>query len=323
MKSPALSTAIKTRAPILILTGDCDYLIGRALSAVQTHMIPTGDRDLNLTILDGTTTASVTADKILTLCRTPPLFAKRRLIVVQDPPSAVLAELLKYLSTPCKTTTLCLVAPSLDGRTKFAAAAKAAGVVVTLDQPKENELPGVLTDEAARLKIPIHPTAIPALIAAQGTDLAILIDGLVRCGLFVPIGHPVTADTVNKVVASARVDSVFAITDALSTGNRAAALAVLENLIANRTEPIAILALITAHVRKVWQAAAYETAQAATQGLGVHPFYAGKLWTAAKALGPDRIEKLHTGCYRADQAIKGGRTVIPRMILEELILGVL
>lgn len=298
MKSEALSAALRNKTPVIVLTGD-RYIAHRALDAVKRRIVPDeAMRPVNMTVYEG---KEGVADRVARTCRTSPVFAPRRLVILIDPPD--LAALSDYCSAPATHACLVIVADKVDARTKTVQAIRRTGAIVQFDTPKEHELPQWLAHEAASLKIPITPDACILIVQTIGSDLPLLLDALERCHLSAPRGSQILTEHVQNALCLSRKFSVFDLTDACAVRDLSRALHVLENLIINREDPVRLMHLLIGHIRKLMLCVAQcelgqQTGDSIAAALKMHPFAAGKLLQQSRTLNADRAREMHEEMYQ-------------------------
>lgn len=317
MKCPELTAAIKNKSQVFIITGD-DYMVRRAATTIRNMISPKSQKEMNIDVLE-----NPTSSKIVGCLSIQPFMSTHRLVYVDGIAEKELTGLESYISNPIKTSKLVVVAESVDGRTKFASACKKAGFLIKLEKPKDSELPSFVQEEAKRLGVNLASGVAHRIVGIVGTDLASLSDAVVRCGLWGDIGSLITSADTEIVLSASSADSVFTLTDAIGSGDLKTSVSVLENLIANREEPIVIVAMIAAHIKKLWVAGSCSDSGSVASTLGgIHPFYAGKLFNQAKSIGQSKLSVMHDHAYLAEKAIRGGRRLDPRIILEEFVVNV-
>ena len=109
-----------TVKPVYVLGGNEWLLVSRCMNAVRAAVVGAGPRGLSEDVFDGD---NASMNHVLGACRTLPMMAKRRLVVVRGAEDLAQKlsdkdqkEFFAYLATPEPTTVLLLVATKFDAR---------------------------------------------------------------------------------------------------------------------------------------------------------------------------------------------------------------
>jgi DNA polymerase-3 subunit delta len=161
-----------------------------------------------------------------------------------------------------------------------------------------------------------------ALSVAVGPDASALDDAIERLGLYAG-GSPVETDHVATVVSSIRQNKVFDLTDALGSRNPGRAMALLEEFLGNREEPLRLLALVARHMRQLVLARVYAPQNLPQADLarllGVPPFAVSKLLSQSRVFNGTQLEVSLMRIARADVELKSSRRPAG-LILEDAIM---
>lgn len=309
---------------VAVVAGEERFFIDRAVSAWRRAVLGDGPSGWNEDIFEG---KGGSASRILDAARTLPMMAAQRLVLVRDLDGLAAAELDKladYLETPSPSSSVVLLATKLDGRTRFAKRAAKLGVLFEAAPIRPAELRSFVTAEAERRKIRIAPDAASALLDAVGNDLPAIDDALERLSLYVGEGAAIDLDAVERCVVKVRVESIWALVDAVGLRDRRTALAATSSLLADREPPLRILAMVARQLRIVarMQSALADGAQPqdAARMAGAPPFKARDLATAAKRFDARSLKHAFTVLAETDLALKGSR--IPAdVVLQTAILN--
>jgi len=309
---------------VALIVGEERFFVDRALSALRAAVLGQDDVGLNEDVFEGKGTS---ASRVLDAARTLPMLASRRLVLVRDASGIAPTELDKladYLEQPYESCCLVLVAESLDGRTRLSKRASKAGYLIEASGIKQAELRAFVQDEAKRRKVRIEPDAAAALLDAVGNDLPAIDDALERLSLFVGDGRAIDLAAVETCVARVRVESIWALVDAVGMRDRRTALRSAASLLADREPPLRILAMVARQLRMLarMQGALEGGAppQDAARMAGAPPFKARDLATAARRFEPKLLARAFGVLAEADLALKGSRQP-PEIVLEGAILS--
>lgn len=309
--------------PVCVLTGSERVLMERALSALKTACLGDGPAGFNDDLFQG---QGMSAQRVLQAARTLPMMAARRLVVVRHVDAAPQVEqdlLADGLKTPSPDCCLVLTADKLDGRGKLAKAARETGALLALEPPRPGEVPQIAQREARARGHALSEAAALALADAIGTDLSALCDAVERLSLFVGKGQAIEAEHVAACVAQVRVESVWALVDAVGERDAPNALKTAASLLAEREPPLRILSLVARQLRilaKLKRALGQGLRpQEATQSAGAPPFKARELCAMAQRFDDDRLRRAFAVLAETDLALKGSRVPGPR-VLERALL---
>ncbi len=309
--------------PLYFLHGKERYLVDRAVELLRTRVLDARTRDFNYELFYG---KEASASRIAQAARTLPMMARRRLVLVRDADemkSEELGGLVSYVSDPAPETCLVFVAEKADQRLKFFSAFKKHGVLVKLDPLYERQLPDFVRGEARARGVSLAPDAVTMIVDEIGAELGQLADAVERLAIYVGERKQVTAEDVDKVVATTRQRSVFELANAVGAGDRAHALAVLSSMLGARESGVRIVAMLARHLRQLWITSEllertrdkFEIAGA----LGIPPFFADDIIRQARSLDAARAKRMHAALFKADKDLKSSRLDDARL-LEALIL---
>jgi len=309
--------------PLYFVHGRERYLVDRAVELLRTRVLDPRTRDFNYELFYG---KEAGAARIAQAARTLPMMAKRRLVLVRDADEMKgdeLGALIPYVSDPAPETCLVFVAEKADQRLKFFTAFKKHGVLIKLDPLYERQLPDFVRGEAKARGVTLAPDAVTMMVDEIGAELGQLADAVERLAIYVGERKQVTAEDVDKVVATTRQRNVFELANAVGSGDRAHALAVLSSMLGARESGVRIVAMLARHLRQLWITSEllertrdkFEIAGA----LGIPPFFADDIIKQARTIDAVRAKRMHAALFKADKDLKSSRLEDARL-LEGLIL---
>lgn len=309
--------------PVLVLVGAERFLAERAVGHLRAAVLGDGPTGLNDEVFHG---QGLAARTVTQAARTLPMFAKARFLLVRDVDEAADAELdalASYLAEPSPSTCLVMTAEKIDQRTRFAKAAKSAGAWVDATPMRGGAVRSFAMAEAKSRGHTLPSDGADLLLDAVGTDLAALDDALERLSLYVGANKPIDADAVSACIARVRVDTIWALVDAVGNRDTRTAMRTVSSLLADREPPLRILAMVARQLRIVAR-----MRDALASGLkppdavklaGAPPFKAQELAASARRFGPGELRTAFRTLAETDLALKGsGRP--PGVVLEEALL---
>jgi len=319
-----IEAADSGKAPaVCVLVGSERLWIDRAVDSLRAACAREGTPGFNDDVLEG---KGLSGDSVLGLVRTLPMLAPRRFVLVRhcDAMSGgELDRLVDYLKEPAPETCLVMTAAKLDGRGRFAKAARKARTVVEVKSPKPGQVGGFVRQEARRRGHPLDREGADALVDAIGANLDELDDALERLSLYVGESQPITAAAVADCVTHVKAENIFTLVDAVGNNDTELALATVANLLANRQAALGILAMLSRQLRILARmrsalASGLQPREAA-QRAGAPPFKARDLARAAGHFPRQRLERAFGLLAETDVALKGSR-VPDSLVLERAVL---
>ncbi|WP_059102680.1 DNA polymerase III subunit delta [Shouchella shacheensis] len=306
--------------PVYFLQGTETFLMEQFVKELEAQLLTADEAEMNHTHyrLVDTPLSQIVED-----AETFPFFAGKRIVVVHDfylvtsqkvqtkvehDPSV----LEQYLKAPAQETVLVLIAPyeKLDERKKLSKQLKEA-TFVSLAPFDERQASVWIDEQAGTCGVSIEPEAKQALLYRAGVHLFMLSHEIKKCALYVGEGEAITIGVVKELVAETVEQTVFDVIDHAAKGRVGQAVAMYHQLLKQKEEPLAILALLTRQFRIYFQVKnrlgrGYTQKEIATQ-LKLHP-YVVKL--ASQQVGRFSNEMLQGALVLAadtDYGIKTGK----------------
>ena len=315
--SPAVS-------PVLLVRGEDPSLRGAEVRRL-IHAASCGE-DLSLG-LDDFATEDYDLAGVVQAAQTPPMFTARRVVVAREVGRFTtdhVEPLLSYLSAPCPTTTLILVAGGGQISRKLLDAVKRTGELIETGVPTGKARQAWLTERLSRGPVRLDARAANRLGEHLGDDLS-RIDGILTVLAAVHgDGARLGTDDLEPFLGSAGSGAPWDLTDAIDRGDIVAALSQLgRNLGAGERHPLQLMASLQAHFGRMLRldgSGAHDENEAATMlGLTGSTFPAKKALTQARKLGGDNIHKAIALLATADMDLRGVRDLPGETVMELLV----
>jgi DNA polymerase III subunit delta len=172
-----------------------------------------------------------------------------------DERQETLKALAKYLASPAPFTVLLFEVPKLDRRQRLykILAEHALLVELTLDAAAARTL---ATNMAVELGTKIEPLAAAILAEMVDSEPARMQMEIEKLAAYT-LGRPsITEDDVRVVCVTDKKNTVWELSEMLSTGRRAEALTFLSNLLRDGDEPVAMIGALAWSYRKMIEARA-------------------------------------------------------------------
>ena len=223
MPSQTLDTLLRSVrrgevAPAYYLHGPEDLLKDEVIRAILDHVLDPGLRDFNL---DQRSAVQLDAEELYSLCRTPPMMAERRVVVVREVEAwkrktKARGVAVDYLEKPSADTVLLLVQGAGDDKEDKELARLAVSVAcepLTADRAARWVL-----HRARGLDVAVEPEAAEHLVRAVGTDLGLLAGELEKLAS-ASDGAAITAERVAELVGVRHGETMFDWRDAVFEGS--------------------------------------------------------------------------------------------------------
>lgn len=316
--------------PVCVVFGDEPFLKRHVLERLRQAVL--GDEgDLSYTVFDGRTCQW---RDVLEELSTMAMFGGSRMALVDDADDFVSRyrpELEDYVAKPRTTGVLAICVGAWPSNTRLYKAVAASGLPVECTSPTGAPLTRWLSVWAQQThKVQLSASAAESLSEMIGPELGLLDQELAKLALAAGPDAKITPEMVNQFVGSWRAKTTWEMLDAALAGNVREAIVELDRLFLAGEAPVALLAQISASLRRLAAATRLilgaESAgrrmglRDALLQAGVKSFVAEKAERQLRRLGRERGGQLYHWLLEADLALKGSGDLSPRMVLERLIL---
>lgn len=204
-------------APVYLLMGTEPYYPDLVCDEIMKFALTDSERDFNQTVFYGLDTDAGT---VASECRSYPMMAERRLVVVKEAQSMkTLEDLATYASDPMESTVLVILmhGASADKRRALYKNVQKKGVVLVSDALRDYEMPQWITAFYKSRGLDIEPAAAALLAEYAGTDMSRIMLETEKMQKNLPEGTVrVNAADIEKNVGISRQFSIFELTKALS-----------------------------------------------------------------------------------------------------------
>lgn len=317
--------------PVYVVVGEERHTQSRVLAALKAAAV--GD-DLAGMNEESLVAGEASVDQVLGAARTPPMFSKRRLVVVRSlerwesakgKSADAIDRLAEYIKAPMPSTVLILAADKLDKRRRFMTTAQKAGVLVNCAALSKGELPRWVETAAKERGNKMSRSVAELLAELAGPELSAVADALERSCLFAGAGNEVTEDTVTECVVRVRPTSVWELVGAVGRRDAGAALAALDRVYDPHDRGLRLVGVLAWSTRQLirFESAARDGArpEEAAKRAGAPPFKARELAEQVKRIPRPELEGFLEALARVDFSLKGGSKRPPRAVLEHAILA--
>ena len=297
---------------VLLFEGEEEYLKHAAFARLEKALLPEGMEQMNESVLEDPDT-----DRLIAEAETLPFLADRRLLVVRDHPALMgRAEaderLIAYLpSVPSSAVLLFLCTGKPDGRKKLYAAVRKLNGIVTFSALRGAELTRFVTDAFRAEGKECDARTAEYLVFTVGDDTSLLLNEISKVSAYAADRPAVTAGDVAAVATPSTECTVFQMIDAVVTGQKGRALALLRNQLLAGTDRMNILSLLLRQYRilqhiKIMQ---YEkkSRDFIRSALGISPYALEQDLRQASAYTGGQVKKAVRLCFDTEYAVKSGR----------------
>ena len=203
--------------PVYLLMGTEPYYPDLVCDEIIKYVLTESERDFNQTVFYGLDTDAGT---VASECRSYPMMAERRLVVLKEAQSMkTLEDLAAYASEPMESTVLVILmhGASADKRRALYKNVQKKGVVLVSDALRDYEMPQWITSFYKSRGLDIEPAAAALLAEYAGTDMSRIVLETEKMQKNLPEGTVrVNAADIEKNVGISRQFSIFELTKALS-----------------------------------------------------------------------------------------------------------
>ena len=243
-------------SPVYLICGDDSYLRRSSLALLKEKYMPDVLPEFNYTEFDG---SDCTVDEIAAAVETLPMMAERRMVVVKDMDAASISaeqyrKLESFLGSVGSNESCVLIffnisvkasAKSGDRQGAMRGLIKKAGTVINCKTPSPAEITDILLSEASKTGAQISRSDASYMVERCGSDITNLLSELVKlhalCG---PQGRITRAQIDANTTQSVDVKAYMLASNVIS-GKRGDAYRIMEELFEGRTEPVAVLAIMS------------------------------------------------------------------------------
>ncbi len=323
-------------APVCVLFGDEALLKRHVLAALKQSVLSGQDAEFSVSTFDG---REAELRDVKDALATRALFGgDRHLIIVEEADTLVSdnrAALEAYAAHPRTSAVLVIEAKKWLATTRLYKQLAETGLQIECRFPPPAKLLKWLPRWCKQTHgATLEPDAAELLAETVESDLGLYDQELAKLAAMAGEGGTIDAGMVSEAVGGWRAKSAWDMLDAALAGNTSAALVQLDRLLLAGEVPIALLAQISASLRRLAAAAQIvahgEAARRpvslrqALERAGVKPFVIGKVEPQLRKLGRARAKALYRWLLEADLALKGTSSspARSRLVLEELIVRV-
>lgn len=309
-----------------VVFGDDGFLRREVLNALRAKVFPGEVDDLGVSRFSG---AEASLADVLDEIRTLPFFSTQRFAVVEDADPFVTAhrkELEAYTENPSPNGVLVLLLKTFPATTRLAKLVEQSGLAVDCKGPTEKQLaPWLVLLAKSRFAATLEPGAAELLLELVGPEAGLLVAELEKLGVYCGPKGKIRREDVARMVGTGRIETIWRVLDAATTGRGELALQNLDGLITGGESPVGLLSAMSVSLLKLHQAGELRKRKVelreACQTAGIPPFAVEATRKQHGHLGPSRVDRLPALLLQADLDMKGASVLSQRTLIERLIIA--
>ena len=256
--------------------------------------------------------------EVVSVANTLPFLTERRVILVRGVESyeseTAMARLLPYLSDPCESSVLILVANQIDQRRKLFKTCEKQGFVVPCPQLSDSDVRLWINNAVKERGKVIDPDAVTELIERSGLHLSDVSNAVqVVSGFVGPETDRIEQPHVVAACADVAEDQIWSLTDAIASSDVKKALFVLRELIAIGKSEFEILGSINWLLKT-----AYDVAVTPPDHPRMKGFAQRKCVPLVKKFGPSKLGDAFTLITETDFMLRSTGT--DKLLMIELLV---
>ena len=336
MKHSELFAALKEGRidPCYLFEGDEEYIKASALKALRKK-VAGGD----FSAMNDTRLTDPAPDALIAAAETLPFMSDRRFLEIRD--SAMLTagkakdydedgavkRLDEYFSNiPDTVCMVFVVRGRADARKKLYQVLKKKAQVVSFDPLEDRELTQWIAQSLKQQGKKISVAACQRLWFSAGRDLTLLGNEIGKLAAYAGDREEVTEADVQAVCVQSTEYRIYDLTDALLSGRAGKALGMVEALLRDGEERMAMLPMLGRQCRqmryaRLLAAAGKQQGEIASR-LGIPPFAARKTLDAAKNYTLGQLGDMARLCLDTEYQVKSGQ-LMEAGSLEKVMLQIL
>ncbi|MCC7425202.1 MAG: DNA polymerase III subunit delta [Planctomycetaceae bacterium] len=323
LKNPAAPNV----GPIVVTYGAERFLRQQAIQAVVHRVLGDGDDEGSTpTRFDG---RNVDIATVLDELRTLSMWGDRRLVLVEEAKDFVSdnrGALEKYLEKPAKKSVLLLDVDSWPKNTRLYKSVAAVGLDLDCGPLSVGDAVKWVTEQAKSVYgKQLMRDAAQLMLELVGPQLGFLTQELAKTAAYVGERPKIEVEDVSTMVGGWKLETTWAMLDALQAGQLPTALEYLDKLLAAGEAGLMLLGGISFSFRKLAQAT--ELARSgkplrdALIEAGVFANKVGPAEQCLRRLGRVEAERIYRRLIDADASLKGGTRLPERIVLERLLVN--
>lgn len=195
--------------PFYVLDGEEPYYIDLLTDYLEEHVLQPSERDFNKTVFYGKDTE---VRVVLNECRSYPVFASRRLVIVKEAQSLKDFTLLEsYFQNPAETTVLVIAYKykKVDGRSNASKLIKKFGAYFSFEKIRDYKLGDWIVQYCASKKRKISEANAELIAAHLGTDLQKVANEIDKAAINIQEGQEISEEIIERYIGISKDYNIF------------------------------------------------------------------------------------------------------------------
>jgi len=314
-----------TQAAVYVVAGKDAALVNYQCRELLDRLMPHEQRTTGLFEPD---IKQAALSEVLDELRTMPFLTDRRVVVLRNADEFVSEHrerLENYFDHPSSTGVLVLTVSSWPAGTRLARKLPSVGQLISVGELKQWEIPARLMEYAQQTHgKKLSKQTAEILIEVAGEELVGLYNEIDKLAVYARDDKVITISHVEALVGHNRLFNAFAVIDAVTAGDAAAAVGRLRKMFAeDKSTEYTVVGAFAYHFRRQFQAKVLlEEGRSAMEVSKRCNIWASKdaFFGQLKRLSLYRIGQCLVRLAEIDHAIKTGRTT-PQVAIERLVLS--
>lgn len=321
---------------VYFLYGEEGFLVKTYADRIKNKALGEEQSDINLLELRGNPDLNMLYD----YAEAMPFFSERKVISINDFNPEKLAEedtelFEQILKNVPDTTVIIFYLTGCSFSLRSARVKKVFEIIKKYSDVCEfkplnkMKIGEIICRKAAKQKRLISPTNAEYIAEITACDLNLASVETTKLCSYVEEGKEITREIIDKMIAKRLETKVFALSDAMWSGNKGKAFQILEELFAQRVDPIPILAALSSSYSDYYCAKAAiikgvpPQQVAADFGLtGAKASFAAKKYNRAAKIDMKHLRNASRLIFEADVKCKSS-TINRQLLLEETVLKIM
>ena len=295
--------------PVYLLYGDEAYLRFQNRDKIL-NALGADPSSMNFNRYEGD---SINVGEVIDLAETLPFLADKRVILIQN--SSLFKdgspELSDYIKSSSESTVFVFCEKEVDRRKDLYKAVSKNGFELECTSPDPEMLGKWIDSKLAGDNKRMSPRTKAFFIDRVGTDMSNISGEIEKLVCYCMGRDEITQKDVEAVCANYLTGRIFAMTDAISAGERKKAMDLYYDLLALKEPPAKILALITRQFNLMLQIKEMtedrKGSREIASALKLQPFLVDKYQNWAKKYTFEKLKDNLEMCAANDEAVKQGR----------------
>ena len=314
---------------IIFLYGNDEFAITRRLAEFSSIFADASSADMNTARLEART---VSEDELNNAVNSMPFLAKQRLVLLANPSARynkaeARKKFLGFIEKMPDSTRLVMY-ESVEPReaekhwlNKWAEKTKLAQTQAFM-LPRVKDMSGWILNETKNQNGQIEKAAAEKLVEMVGADTRQAAQEISKLLTYINWARPIKVADVEAVSILTAEPDIFAMVDALASGNGKSAQKLLHRLLES-DDPFSVWGMVVRQFRLLLLAREVIESRGGPreveQALGVHSFVAEKVFSQAKRFSLPALEKIYHKLLEIDEAAKTSQVTLD-LAMETLVV---